>query len=308
MKQANTYDDILDMWISAWENPEDPKHEKIKTIMETVYDADKCVENKCVGDMLLQGHIKRRIIEAERERVARERKQFEENWLSRIEVLDWWEPDEQTATEIYKILEEWLEMRSSENYEKRRFADEIRRTHLVNYVGWAIPCRENVDLLFDWLQRHLAKFPQAKVIDWGCGTGIWTFLINQKGIPKENLMAVDVWIQQSEKKQDDSEEPEIEWFKDSYSKAYWEIIPKVETFDENDVLFVAWGRHGMGDAYIEEFVQKGGKNVIIVGEEDGCTTSSHLFRDDPEWNLDEKKIVAGAAYYCTEYMTFNTKK
>ncbi|MCJ7637932.1 MAG: hypothetical protein MUO21_10625, partial [Nitrososphaeraceae archaeon] len=60
------------------------------------------------------------------------------------------------------------------------------------FIGWALPSKESIEVVVEAFHEHIKTYPEAKIIDFGAGSGIFAYLFEQLGIPKEKIVAVDL--------------------------------------------------------------------------------------------------------------------
>lgn len=102
------------------------------------------------------------------------------------------------------------------------------------------------------------------------------------GIPKENLIAVDVREQPS----------------------FWPITIDADyKANEDDILLIAWGYSHTPKKTLQDFIKYGGKKVVILGEQmHGCTFPADYFTGSSVFDIIElKKVVP-------DYLSFNERK
>lgn len=162
-------------------------------------------------------------------------------------------------------------------------------------VGYAIPSDIAIQTIKTWFIQYQQTNPGAKLVDFGAGSGIWELLLHDAGICKESLVAIDL---PKEKKTH------------IFSQIYWPI-QEISDYqvDINDILFIAWGSvSNRTSCVVDDYVERGGKCVILLGERDGgCTyPSTDHFQEKDNWHIEEVHVPAGASYY-PEALTFNTK-
>ncbi len=124
------------------------------------------------------------------------------------------------------------------------------------YIGFGLASYRTCQLIVDFW----AKNKECKLVDLGARTGVFSCIFNFLGIPKENLIALDLF---------------------QCEKTFWPItiVSKIYEVDINDILFVAWGSQDSGpNETIKSYVQRGGSKIIILGETiGGCTFPSDFF-------------------------------
>ena len=129
-----------------------------------------------------------------------------------------------------------------------------------------------------------------RIVDLGCGSGFFCFLLHHLGIPKHLLLAVDL-----PQPSHDTDKYKPQW--NIHREENYRIAP-------SDILFVAWGS-GV-KAQVDQYVQDGGDCVIILGEAD-CTFDCGYFDERADWDVAAHHVM-GPASPSSEYLTFNQKK
>lgn len=118
-------------------------------------------------------------------------------------------------------------------------------TFYKNYVNetmcWAVPSEKSLQFIIDNID------PAARLVDMGSGSGLWSRLIASYGIDVLPVDTIDRW-----------------------STGCTFVNPTVDYVQKpEDVLLMAWG-----STYdpVQQFIDRGGKTIIIQGEHmDGCT-------------------------------------
>jgi hypothetical protein len=134
--------------------------------------------------------------------------------------------------------------------------------HVYNStIGWALVSECACTHLFHAVSAHLIEYPVARFIDVGAGTGVFSHILCELGVPKEKIIALD--------------KPKPTHTLEG-QRSFWEITHAVD-IQPTDIIFVAWGS---GTSHIvDDYVERGGKCVIILGEmTDGCTFPADYFR------------------------------
>jgi hypothetical protein len=171
-------------------------------------------------------------------------------------------------------------------------------------IGWALPSRETCNHVLMTYEKHIEKYPDAKIIDLGAGSGIFSYMFNEMGIPGDKILAVDM---------------KIPTHTNPEKRNFWPIH-NCDNYvaDKNDILFIAWGIYAL-DTIVSDYNERGGTCVIIVGEMDGCTYSPGKFLeygDDHfyiypyvpknEWTVNTH-FVPAAAKLSSETLSVNTR-
>lgn len=274
----NTFADQL---INILNDPTHEKHAEMKEIMATDF------TNNNSPKSYIQLTIKRRMKELEKIHVEKQVNDYKKMWEDRFDKLQntniETNPDD-AVNLINEIVSEFINLKK--NKEMYSIVHWIRHEFFTDIIGWAIPSENTINIIYNIISEHLKKYPDAKFIDWGCGSGIWSFLLNRKGICTNNIIAVDN-------------------SSFSYEKQYFPIVNEINDFSINDMLFIAWGQEEQSiDQFIDKFISNGGKYVILLGEiYGGCTLNSHYFKKIDGWDIEEFKVDGGQSIM--DYLTFN---
>ena len=62
------------------------------------------------------------------------------------------------------------------------------------YIGWGIPSPIVLNAIYKAYMDHCKKYPMAKLVDYGAGTGVYSLLLEDMGIQRDRLIAVDLPI------------------------------------------------------------------------------------------------------------------
>jgi hypothetical protein len=204
--------------------------------------------------------------------------------------------------DIFKIVDLYDKI----NYTQKVTNGVISREHKFNscelkiiwnrYMGWALPSREVCKIIFDTFQKLSKINNNIKIIDFGAGSGIFSFIFHNMGIPKDRILAVD-------KVNSD--------YKTDKQRNFWPICRDDNYIVENDdILFIAWGSYSM-KTIVDSYVMRGGKYVIILGEgSGGCTLEADLFKKSKykeEWDVTIYNVLGPATAYF-EFISINIKK
>ena len=134
------------------------------------------------------------------------------------------------------------------------------------YIGWGIPSPKALETICEAYITHCKKYPDAKLIDYGAGSGAYSLLLNdmllQKGIQSDGksdvshnkVVAVDLPV--------------------NLYKIQSEFYPIVKDtnyrVDPNDVMLVVWGSDCPSQCLaVARYIEDGGKCLIIQGEGSG---------------------------------------
>lgn len=136
--------------------------------------------------------------------------------------------------------------------------------HVYNStIGWALPSRAACGHLYNAWREHVARYPDARFIDVGAGTGIFSYVMALMGIPASRITALD------------RAEPTHALHG---QRTFWQTVEGSGDIRSRDMLFVAWG-YGTAEI-IDDYIWTGGSCVVILGElEYGCTfPADHFYR------------------------------
>ncbi len=149
------------------------------------------------------------------------------------------------------------------------------------YIGWGLASYSTCKLIYNYWEFH----KECTFIDVGAGTGIFCSILHFLGIPKEKLLAIDLIENQI---------------------FFWpikkvDINYEVETKDS--ILFISWGTDSFLST-IENYIQRGGSKIIILGElKGGCTFPCDFFEYHSQF---EQSNVAKLIN--DEFLTINLRR
>jgi hypothetical protein len=205
-----------------------------------------------------------------------------------------------TLKDFYGIVEYFARFYSSYELSDNidRVLDALRPTYalkdIYNYfIGWALPSREVIQKLYEVFEEHSERYPDANFVDFGAGTGVFCHCMQLAGIPRDRIIAFDL-------AQPTHAIP-------SQRKFY--PITTDYTVKETDFVFIGWGC-GLRIPHA--------KTICILGEMDGCTTSSGHFRNYDDYNMVTTNTIDGVTWNITlmkaigpaspndEYLSINT--
>ena len=163
------------------------------------------------------------------------------------------------------------------------------------YIGWALPTQKALNIIYKAWDIHVKKYPDARLIDVGAGTGVYCLLLQDMGVPINKLVALDI-------------EPKTH----KTCRNFFPLTIHKDDFEihENDFLLICWGYGYDFEKYIEKV-----KCVVIQGEQsDGCTYPTDALIDDDSGEIKEgwkmetfKNIPSLALPYYGEQITVNTR-
>lgn len=173
--------------------------------------------------------------------------------------------------------------------------DSIYRLSFVKFAAYAIPSSKAINQIVTWFHERNKIVPETKLVDFGAGSGLWSLLLNHAGIPKESLIAVDL--------------PEENKHIHKFTRKYYDIIEsKNYKVDSNDIFCILWGY--IDKNIIDDYIKRGGKCIIILGEEsNGCTNPpGDLFIHDNRWDVTSVGVVPGAYTWIEDILSLNVLK
>jgi len=191
-----------------------------------------------------------------------------------------------TPNDIRTIVQ--VVVRSMEDYEYDIALEFCAKRFYNTHVGWALPTPQVCDLVVKFWKLHAS----SKVVDMGCGSGLFCLMLHDCGIPKDKLLALETKVP-----------PKTH----QTTNVFWDIVRDDEyEIDTDDIAFVAWGS-GISKR-LQSYVERGGKYVIILGETgDGCTFPSDWLKDNKEWDC-TLTHVQGPASNFAEHLSINVRK
>lgn len=148
----------------------------------------------------------------------------------------------------------------------------MARDIFVQLFSFAIPAPATIDLLYDAWVKHQAKYPTANLVDLGCGTGLFLWLLRRAGVAEERLIGLDLPLDQAR----------------PFQRTYWDAVIRDDSYviKPEDFVLVAWGDNSTqrwgdnstqrwGDNCEDEadsYLTSGGKCLAILGEKEGDAT------------------------------------
>ena len=170
--------------------------------------------------------------------------------------------------------------------------DLAKREVFIKYISYAVPDPLAINYVYNAYLKHINLYPNAKLIDLGAGSGVFTWLFNRKGIPADKLVALDL-------NQDDKTH--------TFELSFWPTTTAYK-INKDDIIFIAWGIHRM-EEIVDNYILDGGRCVIIQGEY-GCTFQPDFISDNSkyntEWITSIYRVAPGLS--CTgDDLTVNTK-
>lgn len=142
-------------------------------------------------------------------------------------------------------------------------------------IGWALPSKEVCDIVYATYQNQIKQHPDARLIDLGAGSGIFSHIFHQKGIPSNKIVALDL------------KDPAYSW---ETQRHFWKItVNNKYKFKPNDILFVAWGGNGIEEE-VDRYCKSGGTLVIILGTKGNFNLHPNYFKYNPSLGLKRTEI------------------
>lgn len=146
--------------------------------------------------------------------------------------------------------------RSNGRYTYKKQSEEFeRRLVFCRHYAWAVPSRETIDRLVEFIGG-------SSVLEIGAGSGLWARLLQLKGvdiIPTDNMS-----------------EPRDRYFTKIEN---CDAETAMKKYADREVLLVCWPRMSLLESEL-----RGWKKVIFIGEEDdGCTGIIVLNPENSQW-------------------------
>jgi hypothetical protein len=190
----------------------------------------------------------------------------------------------------------------SEIYARLWSAFVISVKELLNmYIGWILPSRKAILRVLKAWTEHVKLFEDARIVDLGAGTGIGAYMFAHAGIPQDSIVALDLPVQTHRM---------------DTQRSFWPIVHEYD-IKPQDILFVGWG-YGT-DNVVEDYINRGGTCVIILGESGGgCTFPADHFqhgvdldsatesKEYPGWTVVMTHVPGPASQY-SECISVNTR-
>lgn len=193
-----------------------------------------------------------------------------------------------TVTEIKEIIEYYISQKETPLFST------IYWGTFTRYVAYAIPSKKAIAQVVKWFWDYKKTNENAKLVDFGCGSGIWLLLLNNAGIPKDSLIGVDL--------------PDENKNLHNFDRKYYDIVyDNNYQVDKNDIFFIAWGY--IDEKIIDDYVDRGGKCVIILGEGNGgCTHPSGDYFSNSTWKVKITKVIAGVSIITPDILSLNLRQ
>lgn len=192
-------------------------------------------------------------------------------------------------------------------------------------IGWALPTETAINFIYQSWQRHLAKYPTARLIDRGAGTGIYSLLLAERGISKDSLIALEVPYPPKNSEFDNfsddcsnDDQPEIFPTKVEERFSFYPLtIVEPGTFEyrKEDFILICWGHPSNDFRDVRKYLNEGGTCLVIQGEMNGgCTIAVDFLYENPDelksyngWELTDKVKVSSLASSYGEWIYYNTR-
>lgn len=146
------------------------------------------------------------------------------------------------------------------------------------YIGWALPSEEACKIVVTFWKSYNTTFPESGIIDFGAGTGLFCKVFHHLGIPEDKLLAVELLKSSS-------------LFCSPESLKFWPIHRDNDYIvNPDDILFIAWGVCKV-ESIVNDYVDRGGKCVIILGDFHGtCTVNHKMLEGKDGWIVETYKV------------------
>lgn len=190
-------------------------------------------------------------------------------------------------------LNEDIEKMKKAKYEEK---EAIRKNIFEKKWAVGIPEEKTIKLLVSKVQLWFSKNPDMHLYDVGAGSGLWLMLMNVYGLPSDRLHGIEL---------------DKDKVKNKFEKQYWPInFDSNAKADPTGILFISWG-FGMTHI-VYDFIQRGGKYVIILGEtkkRGGLSEpAGDHFRNNKKWNVTLFNVFASYLTEGYDVLSFNVKK
>lgn len=155
-----------------------------------------------------------------------------------------------------------------------------------NIVGYGLPSREVCERVLATYSGHRANHPNARLIDFGAGSGVFAKIFADMGI---DVVAYDLVSPTHQS---------LRQFHASVS----DVVIRAD-----DVLFISWGINGSKAVkeFINRYIKSGGKCIMILGEGiGGCTFPFDFFNNSRYWACDYERVPT-TAYDGSDYLSAN---
>lgn len=187
-----------------------------------------------------------------------------------------------TAVELQEIVN--LIEQKNEFYERYHLKFTYNK-----FIGWAVPCSQALQVICDQWNVHVKKFPGARLIDFGAGTGVFCCLLEQMGIPRDRMVALELPVKTH-----------------TACRQFFPLTIADEdtfTFSSTDFVLIAWGY----SPNIKHCVDAGVQCIVIQGEDsDGCTFPVDYFESDKEWKVEMHSDICSLVA-TSESISVNTR-
>lgn len=155
-----------------------------------------------------------------------------------------------TVSDIKALIKECISHNTSNLFNSLNFGYKITYN---KYIGWGIPSPIAVNTIYKAYMDHCKRYPAAKLIDYGAGTGVYSLLLENMGILRDKLIAVDLPVKTHA----------------TQREFYPLLIDNKYCVHPDDVMLVVWGSNCYDG--VQKYILNGGKCLIIQGEVKGCT-------------------------------------
>ncbi len=162
------------------------------------------------------------------------------------------------------------------------------------YIGWALPSSHVCKIIYKTWCEHIKIYKDARIIDVGAGSGIFSLMFHKMGIPRDKIIAIDI---------------ETQTHTNPKQRKFWDITTEDFKINSSDIIFVGWGS---GTSEIVDNYSIYGSCIILLGEIEGCTFPSDYFEnadyfENTDYFETDSYQVPGPASKKSERLTVNRR-
>lgn len=166
------------------------------------------------------------------------------------------------------------------------------RDIFVSLFSYAIPAPATIRLLYLAWQAHVLRYPTAKLVDLGCGTGLFLWLLHRAGVAEDRLVGIDLPLDKTPQ----------------HERSYWDAIIRDGSYviKPEDFLLVTWLDSSLGWLDIKSYLILGGTCLAIIGEATGDATYPwDAFLYDKSIDVEYYEVEPSAYTLSLEGLSFN---
>lgn len=194
-----------------------------------------------------------------------------------------------TSTSIRNLTYYWLESSGTRSY---RIKEEFNR------IAWGVPSDESIAFIKRETLKHFVKFPESRLIDLGAGSGTFSLLLKDAGIPEDRIVAIDFESSMCESGLEMFPITKIQCHSNIDSAcAKKDTEEVVKHIQPNDVVLIVWG-YCLWETF-DACLKLGIKTFIVQGEpnEIGCTFPVDYIQQNDEWTTTLIKLPTPYGIY-----------